>query len=106
MVQGSSDYHGTSIMINFMKKKKTHLIIIQSFCSCPQKLKDVEPIIWIEEVDGSELAQEFSDEIEKMLGSKMKSVKVSMSTGVSKMQIMILNHKYKKQKSTLPQMTN
>ncbi|KAM9470360.1 voltage-dependent calcium channel subunit alpha-2/delta-4 isoform 1-T1 [Clarias gariepinus] len=40
-----------------------------------KKLKDVEPIIWIEEVDGSELAQEFSDEIEKMLGSKMKSVK-------------------------------
>lgn len=44
-----------------------------------KKLKDVESIIRIEEVDGSELAQEFSDEIEKMLGSKMKSVKVSMS---------------------------
>ncbi|KAK3536012.1 hypothetical protein QTP70_024504 [Hemibagrus guttatus] len=40
-----------------------------------KKLKDVEPIIRIEEADGSELAQEFSDEIEKMLGSKMKSVK-------------------------------
>ncbi|KAK3564767.1 hypothetical protein QTP86_025274, partial [Hemibagrus guttatus] len=40
-----------------------------------KKLKDVEPIIRIEEADGSELAQEFSDEIEKMLGSKMESVK-------------------------------
>ncbi|XP_060741743.1 voltage-dependent calcium channel subunit alpha-2/delta-4 isoform X2 [Tachysurus vachellii] len=40
-----------------------------------KKLKDVEPIIRIEKVDGHELAQEFSDEIEKMLGSKMKSVK-------------------------------
>ncbi|MCJ8734364.1 hypothetical protein PDJAM_G00234340 [Pangasius djambal] len=40
-----------------------------------KKLKDVEPVIRIEEVDGTELVQEFSDEIEKMLGSKMKSVK-------------------------------
>lgn len=40
----------------------------------------MEPIIRIEKVDGHELAQEFSDEIEKMLGSKMKSVKVSMLT--------------------------
>lgn len=37
----------------------------------------MEPIIRIEEVNGIHLAQEFSDEIEKMLGSKMKSVKVS-----------------------------
>ncbi|KAL7862886.1 hypothetical protein SRHO_G00118700 [Serrasalmus rhombeus] len=40
-----------------------------------KKLKDVEPIIRIEDVDGTTLVQEFSDEIEKMLGSKMKSVK-------------------------------
>ncbi|MCI4380260.1 hypothetical protein PGIGA_G00237670 [Pangasianodon gigas] len=40
-----------------------------------KKLKDVEPVIRIEEVDGTALVQEFSDEIEKMLGSKMKSVK-------------------------------
>ncbi|XP_017545869.1 voltage-dependent calcium channel subunit alpha-2/delta-4 isoform X3 [Pygocentrus nattereri] len=40
-----------------------------------KKLKDVEPIIRIEDVDGTSLVQEFSDEIEKMLGSKMKSVK-------------------------------
>lgn len=51
--------------------------MLNNFVAAPQKLKDVEPIIRIEEVDGSELAQEFSDEIEKMLGSKMKSVKVS-----------------------------
>ncbi|XP_026802260.3 voltage-dependent calcium channel subunit alpha-2/delta-4 [Pangasianodon hypophthalmus] len=40
-----------------------------------KKLKDVEPVIRIEEVDGTALVQEFSEEIEKMLGSKMKSVK-------------------------------
>ncbi|XP_051979037.1 voltage-dependent calcium channel subunit alpha-2/delta-4 [Xyrauchen texanus] len=40
-----------------------------------KKLKDVEPIIRIEEVDGARLVQDFSDEIERMLGSKMKSVK-------------------------------
>ncbi|XP_062856817.1 voltage-dependent calcium channel subunit alpha-2/delta-4 [Trichomycterus rosablanca] len=40
-----------------------------------KKLKDVEPIIQIKEVDGAELVQEFSEEIEMMLGSKMKSVK-------------------------------
>lgn len=43
-----------------------------------QKLKDVEPIIKIEEVDGARLVLEFSDEIERMLGSKMKSVKVKI----------------------------
>ncbi|KAA0724426.1 Voltage-dependent calcium channel subunit alpha-2/delta-4 [Triplophysa tibetana] len=40
-----------------------------------KKLKDIEPIIKIEEVDGAQLVLEFSDEIERMLGSKMKSVK-------------------------------
>ncbi|KAL2093911.1 hypothetical protein ACEWY4_011223 [Coilia grayii] len=40
-----------------------------------KKLKDVEPIVKIEDVDGRELVKEFSDEIERMLGSKMKSVK-------------------------------
>lgn len=40
-----------------------------------KKLKDVEPIIKIEDVDGRELVKEFADEIERMLGSKMKSVK-------------------------------
>uniref|UniRef100_A0A669D441 Calcium voltage-gated channel auxiliary subunit alpha2delta 4 n=1 Tax=Oreochromis niloticus TaxID=8128 RepID=A0A669D441_ORENI len=41
----------------------------------PQKLKDVEPIIKIIEVDGQDLVKDYSDEIERMLGSKMKSVK-------------------------------
>uniref|UniRef100_A0A3Q0SRJ1 Calcium voltage-gated channel auxiliary subunit alpha2delta 4 n=1 Tax=Amphilophus citrinellus TaxID=61819 RepID=A0A3Q0SRJ1_AMPCI len=40
-----------------------------------QKLKDVEPIIKIVEVDGEDLVKDYSDEIERMLGSKMKSVK-------------------------------
>ncbi|XP_030586587.1 voltage-dependent calcium channel subunit alpha-2/delta-4-like isoform X4 [Archocentrus centrarchus] len=40
-----------------------------------KKLKDVEPIIKIVEVDGEDLVKDYSDEIERMLGSKMKSVK-------------------------------
>uniref|UniRef100_A0A3B4GWA8 Voltage-dependent calcium channel subunit alpha-2/delta-4-like n=1 Tax=Pundamilia nyererei TaxID=303518 RepID=A0A3B4GWA8_9CICH len=40
-----------------------------------KKLKDVEPIIKIVEVDGQDLVKDYSDEIERMLGSKMKSVK-------------------------------
>ncbi|XP_030621099.1 voltage-dependent calcium channel subunit alpha-2/delta-4 [Chanos chanos] len=40
-----------------------------------KKLKDVEPIIRIEDVDGKVLVQDFAEEIERMLGSKMKSVK-------------------------------
>uniref|UniRef100_A0AAX7UCY9 VWFA domain-containing protein n=1 Tax=Astatotilapia calliptera TaxID=8154 RepID=A0AAX7UCY9_ASTCA len=39
-----------------------------------KKLKDVEPIIKIVEVDGQDLVKDYSDEIERMLGSKMKSV--------------------------------
>ncbi|GLD61713.1 voltage-dependent calcium channel subunit alpha-2/delta-4-like protein, partial [Lates japonicus] len=39
------------------------------------KLKDVESIIKIVELDGDDLVKDYSDEIERMLGSKMKSVK-------------------------------
>lgn len=45
------------------------------FPSC-QKLKDVESIIKIVELNGDDLVKDFSNEIERMLGSKMKSVKV------------------------------
>ncbi|XP_053740531.1 voltage-dependent calcium channel subunit alpha-2/delta-4-like isoform X1 [Synchiropus splendidus] len=40
-----------------------------------KKLKDVESIVKIVELDGNDLVKDFSDEIERMLGSKMKSVK-------------------------------
>ncbi|XP_068170144.1 voltage-dependent calcium channel subunit alpha-2/delta-4-like isoform X1 [Antennarius striatus] len=40
-----------------------------------KKLRDVESIIKIVELDGEDLVKEYSDEIERMLGSKMKSVK-------------------------------
>ncbi|XP_076025867.1 voltage-dependent calcium channel subunit alpha-2/delta-4-like [Genypterus blacodes] len=40
-----------------------------------KKLKDVEPIVKIVELDGNDLVKEYSDEIERMLGSKMKSAK-------------------------------
>uniref|UniRef100_A0A3Q3JQ73 VWFA domain-containing protein n=1 Tax=Monopterus albus TaxID=43700 RepID=A0A3Q3JQ73_MONAL len=39
----------------------------------PEKLKDVESIIKIVELDGDRLVKEYSDEMERMLGSKMKS---------------------------------
>ncbi|CAK6978270.1 voltage-dependent calcium channel subunit alpha-2/delta-4-like [Scomber scombrus] len=40
-----------------------------------KKLKDVEPIVKIVELDGGDLVKDCSDDIERMLGSKMKSVK-------------------------------
>ncbi|XP_051807550.1 voltage-dependent calcium channel subunit alpha-2/delta-4-like [Acanthochromis polyacanthus] len=40
-----------------------------------KKLKDVEPIIKIIQLEGTDLVKDYSDEIERMLGSKMKSVK-------------------------------
>ncbi|XP_048865382.1 voltage-dependent calcium channel subunit alpha-2/delta-4 isoform X2 [Brienomyrus brachyistius] len=40
-----------------------------------KKFKDVEPIVKIEEVDGSELVLKFAEEMESMLGRKTKSVK-------------------------------
>lgn len=36
----------------------------------------MESIVKIEELKGAELVKDYSDEIERMLGSKMKSVKV------------------------------
>lgn len=56
------------------------LVSLKAFKICfvsSQKLKDVEPIIKIVELDGGDLVKDYSDEIERMLGSKMKSVKVS-----------------------------
>ncbi len=51
-----------------------------SFLKCvfvsSQKLKDVESIVKIVELDGDDLVKDYSDDIERMLGSKMKSVKV------------------------------
>ncbi|XP_039626708.1 voltage-dependent calcium channel subunit alpha-2/delta-4-like [Polypterus senegalus] len=41
----------------------------------PKKYKDVEPTIKIEEVDGLELVKKFGEEMERMLGRKMKAVK-------------------------------
>ncbi|XP_061780701.1 voltage-dependent calcium channel subunit alpha-2/delta-4-like isoform X3 [Nerophis lumbriciformis] len=40
-----------------------------------KKLKDVESIIKMVELDGQDLVKDFAAEIERMLGSKMKSVK-------------------------------
>ncbi|XP_077425641.1 voltage-dependent calcium channel subunit alpha-2/delta-4-like isoform X2 [Vanacampus margaritifer] len=40
-----------------------------------KKLKDVESIVKIVDVDGSDLVEDYAEQIERMLGSKMKSVK-------------------------------
>ncbi|XP_056603548.1 voltage-dependent calcium channel subunit alpha-2/delta-4 [Triplophysa dalaica] len=40
-----------------------------------KKYKDVEPIVKMEEVDGFKMVKEFAEEMENMLGRKMKSVK-------------------------------
>ncbi|KAK7121505.1 hypothetical protein R3I93_022556 [Phoxinus phoxinus] len=58
-----------SEQINAIASKYSGAALLQ------KKLKDVESIIRIEDVDGSRLVLEFSEEIERMLGSKMKSVK-------------------------------
>uniref|UniRef100_A0A671PGU9 Voltage-dependent calcium channel subunit alpha-2/delta-4-like n=1 Tax=Sinocyclocheilus anshuiensis TaxID=1608454 RepID=A0A671PGU9_9TELE len=58
-------------LIKLFQKSK----MLKQFSLFVQKLKDVEPIIRIEDVDGARLVQDFADEIERMLGSKMKSVK-------------------------------
>uniref|UniRef100_A0A672NT59 Voltage-dependent calcium channel subunit alpha-2/delta-4-like n=1 Tax=Sinocyclocheilus grahami TaxID=75366 RepID=A0A672NT59_SINGR len=61
-----------SEQINAIASKYSGAVLLQ------KKLKDVEPIIRIEDVDGARLVLEFADEIERMLGSKMKSMKVSL----------------------------
>nr|XP_019947682.1 PREDICTED: voltage-dependent calcium channel subunit alpha-2/delta-4-like [Paralichthys olivaceus] len=40
-----------------------------------KKFKDIEGMVKIEEVDGEELVKKFAEEMEEMLGRKMKSVK-------------------------------
>ncbi|XP_056158037.1 voltage-dependent calcium channel subunit alpha-2/delta-4-like, partial [Lampris incognitus] len=40
-----------------------------------KKYKDMESVLTIEEVDGAELVKNFAEEMEEMLGRKMKSVK-------------------------------
>ncbi|XP_070686467.1 voltage-dependent calcium channel subunit alpha-2/delta-4 [Pempheris klunzingeri] len=58
-----------SIQLRDLSTKYSGSLLLQ------KKLKDVESIIKIVELDGSELVRDYSDEIERMLGSKMKSVK-------------------------------
>ncbi|XP_073670877.1 voltage-dependent calcium channel subunit alpha-2/delta-4 isoform X2 [Paramisgurnus dabryanus] len=45
-----------------------------------KKYKDVEPIVKMEEVDGFKMVKEFAEEMENMLGRKMKSVKRTAET--------------------------
>uniref|UniRef100_A0A7N9B1T6 Calcium voltage-gated channel auxiliary subunit alpha2delta 4 n=1 Tax=Mastacembelus armatus TaxID=205130 RepID=A0A7N9B1T6_9TELE len=56
------------------------LLVTLSPCLCRlggilSKYKDIEGVVKIEEVDGEELVKKFAEEMEQMLGRKMKSVK-------------------------------
>lgn len=51
------------------------LLIKVSVCVL-KKFKDIEGVVKIEEVNGEELVKKFAEEMEEMLGRKMKSVKV------------------------------
>lgn len=53
-----------------------NFVLFNSDCVSCQKLKDVESIVKITELNGEDLVKDYSDVIERMLGSKMKSVKV------------------------------
>uniref|UniRef100_A0A8C4NRP8 Calcium voltage-gated channel auxiliary subunit alpha2delta 4 n=1 Tax=Dicentrarchus labrax TaxID=13489 RepID=A0A8C4NRP8_DICLA len=50
--------------------------------SVSKKYKDIEGVVKIEEVDGEELVKKFAEEMEEMLGRKMKSVKVITTCSV------------------------
>lgn len=51
--------------------------------SVSKKYKDIEGMVKIEEVGGEELVKKFAEEMEEMLGRKMKSVKVIMTHSVT-----------------------
>lgn len=44
--------------------------------SVVKKYKDIEGVVKMEEVNGEELVKKFAEEMEEMLGRKMKTVKV------------------------------
>uniref|UniRef100_A0A673H843 Calcium channel, voltage-dependent, alpha 2/delta subunit 4a n=1 Tax=Sinocyclocheilus rhinocerous TaxID=307959 RepID=A0A673H843_9TELE len=54
------------IIFSFILKTKTTMHV---------KYKEVEPIVKMQEVDGLKMVKEFAEEMENMLGRKMKSVK-------------------------------
>lgn len=51
-------------------------LLLSLFTPFFQKYKDVEGMVKIEEVKGEQLVKKFAEEMEEMLGRKMKSVKV------------------------------
>uniref|UniRef100_A0A7N6AVF2 VWFA domain-containing protein n=1 Tax=Anabas testudineus TaxID=64144 RepID=A0A7N6AVF2_ANATE len=54
------------------------VLLIKVSVSVLKKYKDVEGVVKMEEVNGEELVKRFAEEMEEMLGRKMKSVKVSI----------------------------
>lgn len=53
-----------------------------------KKYKDIEGTVKIEEVNGDELVKRFAEEMEEMLGRKMKAVKVIIMHAESKKPLM------------------
>uniref|UniRef100_A0A671W5D9 Calcium voltage-gated channel auxiliary subunit alpha2delta 4 n=1 Tax=Sparus aurata TaxID=8175 RepID=A0A671W5D9_SPAAU len=61
--------------LDVMYKKNKKPLTDEPTVSALKKYKDVESVVKIEEVDGAELVKTFAEEMEEMLGRKMKSVK-------------------------------
>lgn len=55
---------------------------IKTSVSVLKKYKDIEGVVKMEEVNGEELVKKFAEEMEQMLGRKMKSVKVRVRLSV------------------------
>uniref|UniRef100_A0A3Q1JZ33 VWFA domain-containing protein n=1 Tax=Anabas testudineus TaxID=64144 RepID=A0A3Q1JZ33_ANATE len=62
----------------FAQNKYFTVLLIKVSVSVLKKYKDVEGVVKMEEVNGEELVKRFAEEMEEMLGRKMKSVKVSI----------------------------
>uniref|UniRef100_A0A671W5J1 Calcium voltage-gated channel auxiliary subunit alpha2delta 4 n=1 Tax=Sparus aurata TaxID=8175 RepID=A0A671W5J1_SPAAU len=67
--------HLTVAKLDVMYKKNKKPLTDEPTVSALKKYKDVESVVKIEEVDGAELVKTFAEEMEEMLGRKMKSVK-------------------------------
>uniref|UniRef100_A0A671WCP9 Calcium voltage-gated channel auxiliary subunit alpha2delta 4 n=1 Tax=Sparus aurata TaxID=8175 RepID=A0A671WCP9_SPAAU len=65
----------TVAKLDVMYKKNKKPLTDEPTVSALKKYKDVESVVKIEEVDGAELVKTFAEEMEEMLGRKMKSVK-------------------------------
>uniref|UniRef100_A0A8C7UPF5 VWFA domain-containing protein n=1 Tax=Oncorhynchus mykiss TaxID=8022 RepID=A0A8C7UPF5_ONCMY len=63
-------------LVSWLNSLPTRKGVVEYLLPCSfQKLKDVESIIKIVDIDGRDQVRDFAEDMERMLGSKMKSVK-------------------------------